>query len=126
MGGRAHPLWHTPAEKTKLDNQHAAVREAASAACMPTSDDNLTTAELDKLRVYAERRAAAIASIAPSIRPTLLADQLERVAHWATSGVAAATHALLMRLSECCTRPRAAAAPGAEVDDTCTDSRVSD
>jgi hypothetical protein len=77
-------------------------RVAESAVCEPTRADNLTDDELGKLQSYAEQRAVALAGIDERIRPTLLADQLERVAHWATGGAAIATHALLVRLSACC------------------------
>ena len=84
------------------------VRVAAAAECSPQmAHDGLTAAELLKLRTYAERRAAVLATIDARIRPTLLADQLERVAHWATGGAAIATHALLLRLGECCATPLA-------------------
>ena len=76
--------------------------------------------DLDKLERYARQRAAALgAEEAPRYVDTyvegerswrgpkliLVHDQLERIAHWATGGDAAATHALLCRLQQCCEAP---------------------
>jgi hypothetical protein len=43
-------------------------------------------------------------------------DQLERIAHWATEGDAAATLALLRRLLRCCELSAAEASPDRERD----------
>ena len=63
---------------------------------------HVTPTAIAKLTSYAETRAHALKAIEARVRATLLADQLERVAHWATGGVAVATYALLQRLAECC------------------------
>ena len=80
------------------------VRLASTSECEPTVDDPLNEPQTEKLRTYAEQHAEGLATIAASIRPTLLADQIERIAHWATGGTAIATHALLVRLAQCCER----------------------
>ena len=80
------------------------VSEARRSECRPmTADhDEITPTAIAKLTSYAETRAHALKAIEARVRATLLADQLERVAHWATGGVAVATYALPQRLAECC------------------------
>ena len=91
---------------------------AAAAECVPRSgdgngDDDVGI-DLVKIDAYAREQAATMLSIEDEPRywepewswrgPKLLLvhDQLERIAHWATEGDAAATLALLRRLLRCC------------------------
>ena len=91
---------------------------AAAADCVPRSgdgngDDDVGI-DLVKIDAYAREQAATMLSIEDEPRywepewswrgPKLLLvhDQLERIAHWATEGDAAATLALLRRLLRCC------------------------
>ncbi|KOO22861.1 hypothetical protein Ctob_006784 [Chrysochromulina tobinii] len=94
---------------------------AAAAACAPRSGDDAGI-DLVKIDAYA-REHAAILSIedepgyweperswhGPKL--LLVHDQLERIAHWATEGDAAATLALLRRLLRCCELSAAEASP---------------
>ena len=91
---------------------------AAAAECVPRSgdgngDDDVGI-DLVKIDAYAREQAATMLSMEDEPRyrepewswrgPKLLLvhDQLERIAHWATEGDAAATLALLRRLLRCC------------------------
>uniref|UniRef100_A0A7S2J0S1 Uncharacterized protein n=1 Tax=Haptolina brevifila TaxID=156173 RepID=A0A7S2J0S1_9EUKA len=87
---------------------------AAVAECEPQSSGIDHGVDIIKIDAYARQRAAAL-SVEEGPRHRyeperswrgpkllLLHDQLERIAHWATEGDAAATLALLRQLHRCC------------------------
>ena len=105
------------------DTPSRAQTMAAAAECAPRSSSSSSNSgggevggqepDLAKIDRYARERAAALKDepgyghFEPERSwrgPKLLLvhDQLERIAHWATEGDAAATHALLRRLHRCC------------------------
>ena len=107
--------WHRAEDellRARADGPSRAQRMAAAAACAPPGDrgDGVDLAKIDR---YARERADAIGRDEdrgvprqPDVswrgpRLVLVHDQLERIAHWATDGDAAATHALLQRLAIC-------------------------
>ena len=82
---------------------------AAAATCEPRGGDDGTDAA--KIDSYARQHADVLNVEDRRTRPhsswrgpklILVHDQLERIAHWATEGDAAATLALLTRLRSCC------------------------
>lgn len=121
--------WHRA--EAELLREHpggpsTAHEEAVAAACEPRADEEATGLDLAKIERYARQRAAALGvEEEPRYKEAerswrgpkliLVHDQLERIAHWASGGDAAATHALLRRLEQCCAAPwssGAQAAPG--------------
>ena len=123
--------WHRAEEEllreSAQDGRPSRAEEmAAAAACAPRSGDDDgdedVGIDLVKIDAYA-REHAAILSIedepgyweperswhGPKL--LLVHDQLERIAHWATEGDAAATLALLRRLLRCCELSAAEASP---------------
>ena len=101
--------------RERPDGPSHANEMAAAAECAPRGGADGTNST--KIGLYARARADALADGAPFSRTppwkswrgpklTLLHDQIERIAHWATAGDAAATHSLLRRLQECCALER--------------------